>query len=84
MIAIEVKYLPATNTKPRRICAFTVNGQRLVMSASHADDQSGDSGNGQKSARFVAQSLADQMQWGDVRDWGGTVGGFVFCFPDKE
>lgn len=83
MIAIETRFIPATNTKPYRIVAETCNGHRLVMSQSAADNASQDTGNGEASQRYVAQALADKMQWGKLRDSGGTKRGMVFCFPDK-
>ena len=83
MIAIETKYLPATNFKPSRICASTANGQRLVMSNNTAQDASNDTGSGELAARYVAQALADKMGWGLLRDCGATKSGFVFCFPSK-
>lgn len=83
MVTIEVKTIPTSNTKPRRLCAYTVNGQRLVMSYSAADNASNDSGNGEKAARHVAQCLSDKMGWGPLGQGGGTKAGWVFCFPDK-
>ena len=32
MVCIQTKYIPATNTKPSRIKAFTCNGQRIYLS----------------------------------------------------
>lgn len=83
MIAIETRFIPATNTKPRRIVAETANGHRLVMSSHKADNEVQDNGNGENLQRYVAQCLADKMQWGKLRDSGGTKRGMVFCFPDK-
>lgn len=83
-VAIEVKRIPASNTKPTRLVAFTANGQRLVMSYSRADDAVNDTGSGEKAARYVAQCLADKMGWGPLGHGGGTKAGHVFCFPDKD
>ena len=83
MIAIEVKYVGPTNFKPSRLVASTCNGQRLVMSMSAAEDAAGNTGDDAKVARVVAQALADKMQWGQLRDGGGTKAGYVFCFADK-
>lgn len=83
MIAIEVKYVGPTNTKPSRLVASTCNGHKLVMSNNQAEDESGDGGSGEKAARYVAQALADREGLGQLRDGGGTKAGYVFCFPDK-
>jgi len=83
MIAIEVKYVGPTNTKPSRLVASTCNGHRLVMSYCAAGDVVNDSGSGERAARYVAQSLADKEGLGALGQSGGTKAGWVFCFPDK-
>lgn len=86
MVAIETRFLPCTNTKPTRIVAETCNGQRLVMSASKAEDlsESGgrgrDSGTGEKAQAAVAQALADKMGWPGKLVGGGTKRGMCFVF----
>ena len=77
MIAIETKYLSATNTKPSRIKAFTCNGQSLTMGID------GDSQHDQ--CLRVAQALVDKMVWG--QDYhlvgGGTKDGYTFVFVEN-
>ena len=87
MIAIETHYIPASNTRPTRICASTSNGQRLVMSSSEAETNAvylGLPDNSESAQRVAAQALADKMHWGPLGDCGGTKAGMVFCFPEKK
>jgi len=83
MVAIETRYIPATNFRPYRIVAETCNGQRLVMSQSAAENATGCAGYQEETHRYVAQALADKMQWGPLGHGGGTKRGMVFCFPPK-
>lgn len=84
MIAIETRYIPATNTKPSRIKAYTCNGQSLVMSVGKAEELSPDRGNhADCTHRVVAQALADRMGWGPLGGCGGTKRGYAFVFDDK-
>lgn len=82
MIAIECKYIPATNYRPSRIVA-SANRNRLVMSVSTAETATGDTGDDMAVNRYVAQALADKMSWGPLGDGGGTKSGYVFCFREK-
>ena len=87
MIAIETHYIPASNTRPTRICATTVNGHRLIKSSSLAETMAVDAGlpdNSENAQRMVAQALADLAGWGPLGDCGGTKAGMVFCFPEKK
>lgn len=85
MIAIETRYIPATNTKPSRIKAYTSNpGQHVTMSVSAAEEESKRSAGDEDCHRIVAQALADKMQWGPLsKDCGGTKRGYAFVFPNK-
>lgn len=87
MIAIETRYIPCTNFRPTRIVAETANGQRLVMSASAAEDATGNKGGfsgNEYAQRHVAQKLADKMGWPGYLHCGGTKRGYVFVFDERE
>lgn len=84
MIAIETKFIGATNYRPARIVATTANGQRLVMLVSAAEDAEGNNSHGEPIHRVVAQALADQMNWPGTLHGGGTKRGYVFVFEDKD
>lgn len=78
MIAIETKYLSATNTRGSRYVATTCNGQRLTRGAD-------DALNSDANHLAVATALADKMNW--LRDsmrlvGGSTRSGMVFVFVD--
>lgn len=80
MIGIETKTLPATNTKPRRICAFTCNGHRLIMSY----DDSLDS----VEAHFKAAQALIFAQFTnpppyETMTYGGTRRGYFFCWAQS-
>lgn len=80
MIAIETRFIPATNYRPTRIVAETCNGHRLIMSASEASTRAGDTGRPEDDTRIVAQALADKMEWKGQLACGGTKAGYVFVF----
>lgn len=80
MIGIETKTLPATNTKPRRICAFTCNGHRLITSYDHGDSD--------VDAHFKAAQALIRAQFSDplpydTMTYGGTRKGYFFCWPQS-
>lgn len=80
MIGIETKVIPATNTRPRRICAFTCNGHRLITSYDHGDSD--------VDAHFKAAQALIQAQFKDSPDastmtYGGTKLGYFFCWPQS-
>lgn len=80
MIGIETKTLPATNTLPRRIRAFTCNGHSLIVSY----DDSGSS----VEAHFKAAQALIKAQFTDPLDYrvmtyGGTKNGYFFCWPQS-
>ena len=78
MIAIYTKYLPATNTTPSRIKAFTLaSGQSATVPYDH--NLSGEMVHFEAVKAFAAKHLAyapslDQMRYGDAPN------GYVFCF----
>lgn len=80
MIGIETKVIPATNTRPRRICAFTCNGHRLITSY----DDSGDSLDAHfKAAQaLIKQQFTDPLPY-DTMTYGGTRMGYFFCWPQS-
>jgi len=82
MIAIETRYVPATNTKPRRIVAETCNGQRLLRS------YDADLENTRDWHYKVAMELAEEMDWLGNGRWrlegGSTKRGMVFVFVENE
>lgn len=77
MKAIQVKYLPCTNTKPSRLKAWTEGGQ-LIESYNHA-------GGIEAHARDIADKYIKHMGWEGVGivgfgslpngDWVATLGG---------
>lgn len=80
MIGIETKTLPATNTRPRRICAFTCNGHRLITPYDHGDSD--------VDAHFKAAQALIRAQFKHAPDastmtYGGTRTGYFFCWPQS-
>jgi hypothetical protein len=76
MIAIETKYIPATNTKGSRIKAFTSSGLSFTIPYPY--------GLSDEKAHFAAVKAmvaAKGYDWylGGMR-YGGTKNGYVFCF----
>lgn len=78
MLAIHTAIIPASNTKPARIKAFTCNGHRLICSR---DDSLGDV----EQHLAVAQRLIrEQLKYAPdptTMVYGGAERGYVFCFP---
>ena len=80
MIGIETKCIPATNTRPRRICAFTCNGHRVVVPY--------DSDCSDLEAHFRAAQWLIATHMRDVPDcstmaYGGTKFGYLFCWTQS-
>lgn len=81
MKAILTKVLPATNTKPTRIKAYTEGGNQITISWSECDD------NGRTQAEahgYAARKLATKMHWPGVLLGGGTIEGYCFVFADTK
>ena len=86
MKAIETKYLPATNFKGSRIKAFTEGGNSLTIGYPHELS-------GHHCHALAAFKLCDKMGWNaengvgstsESMTWGGTKGGYVFCFNASQ
>ena len=80
MIAIQTKYIPATNTLGSRIKAFTSNGQSLTLPFDYSADSE------YKRYKSVALALCSKMNWNPDIIGGGTKNGytFVFKYDDNE
>lgn len=81
MKAILTKIIPATNTRPTRIKAYTEGGNHLTVSWSECDD------NGRTQAEahgYAARKLARKMHWPGVLLGGGTIEGYCFVFADTK
>ena len=76
MQAIQVKYLPCTDTKLSRWKAWCCAGS-LTVSYDHAF-------NADQNARFAAERLADRLNW-KTPLLSGTLpnGDFVFVFDNE-
>jgi|TARA_R100000482_G_C5128275_1_gene150127 hypothetical protein len=77
MIAIQTKYLGATNYKPSRIKAFTSNGHSCTIPY--------DYGLSNEKLHFEAvKALVAKckLDWNiSTMNYGGVKGGYVFTFP---
>lgn len=81
MIGIETKVIPATDTKPRRIKAFTCNGHQLIV-------RYDESAKNDVHAHFAAARALIAAQFADPLDYstmtyGGTEKGYFFCWPQS-
>jgi hypothetical protein len=76
MIAIQTKYIPASNTKGSRIKAWTCNGHSVTISYPH--EYSHEQCHFQAVKALVAKCKAE-WDLSDMR-YGGTDDGYVFCF----
>lgn len=68
MLAVITEFVPATNTRPSRIKAYTCNGHKIIASR---DDALAD----------VQQHFAVAQKLIRVEVYGGSPKGYVFCFP---
>ena len=77
MIAIQTKYLGATNHKPSRIKAFTSNGHSCTISFDY--DLSNEKLHFEAVKALVAKCKLD---WDiSTMNYGGVKDGYVFTFP---
>lgn len=83
MIAIETKYLPATNTRGSRIKAFTCNNDNITMPF--------DCSLSTLSAHFEVAKALMKTHYKAVSDsdienmrYGSTKSGYVFCFDQSK
>ena len=79
MVAIQTKYLSATNTRGSRIKAWTTNGQSITISYDYALD-------GMEVYKKAALALCEKMGWSTNIDGGSTEDGYTFVFtkPVKD
>jgi len=75
MKAITTKYLPATPTKPCRISASDMDGNRIIVNGAGLSDYT--------IHLNAAKALSIKMEWGDGRNLiGGEIkGGYVWVRP---
>jgi hypothetical protein len=76
MIAIQTKYISASNTKGSRIKAWTCNGHSVTIPFPH--EYSHELCHFQAVKALVAKCKAE-WDLSDMR-YGGTDDGYVFCF----
>ena len=80
MLAITTVYVPATNTRNARIVASTCNGHKL----SHpVDYELGDIERHFAVAQALVRTQLNHAPNPETMVYGGTVKGYVFCFPDS-
>lgn len=72
MKAIQVKYLPATNTKPTRLKAWAEGGNSAVVSKSYELDEV-------DNYKVAAKALMDKLGWHHQIVGGGLPNG-NYCF----
>jgi hypothetical protein len=79
MIAIQTKYIGASNTKGSRIKAWTVNGQSVTIPFPHEFSN-------EKCHFQAVKALVEKygLEW-DISNmrFGGVKEGYVFCFSDS-
>lgn len=77
MKAIQVKYLPATNTKGSRWKAMAEGVKPVTVPYSYSDRDGG--------AYYAAWCLCERYKWnGDTLTVGSLPNGdYVFCFPQS-
>lgn len=79
MVAIQTKYLGASNTKGSRIKAFTSNGHNVTIPFPHEFSH--------EECHFQAvKALVEKYGLGwDISNmrFGGAKDGYVFCFADS-
>lgn len=80
MIGIETKCIPATNTKPRRICAFTCNGHRVVVPY---DNNCSDVQAHFKAAQALINGQFKHAPDATTMSYGGTKLGYFFCWTQS-
>ena len=79
MIAIQTKYIGATNHKPSRIKAFTCNGHSCVIAR---DYELNEVDLHFKAVRALVEK--HKLNWDISKmNYGGVKGGFVFTFPSS-
>ena len=80
--AIETKFLPYTERKPRRVKAFHNGRIGITFSIHHA--MFDNAANDEEVQTIAARALAAKMQWPGTLIGGGTKQGMAFVFlPDE-
>ena len=77
MIAIETKYIGASNTRPARIVATTCTGHRLVQTIDYSLDGA------ERHFRAAQALIRKHLECApdcETMVYGGTKDGYVFCF----
>ena len=78
--AIQVKYFPATNTKPIRLKAVCYGGS-VTRGKSYYDDCEGNTGDEMAVSEKAAWHLVEKMGWEHVKDLkGGCLPNGDYCF----
>ena len=79
MIAIQTKYLGATNYRPSRIKAFTCNGPSCTISYDHALSDA------KLHFKAVKELVSKcKLKWDISKmNYGGVKDGYVFTFPSS-
>lgn len=80
MLAIMTAIIPASNTRPTRIKAYTCNGHRLVVSR---DDSLGDVQQHLAAAQQLIRAQLRHAPDASTMVYGGTEKGYVFCWPQS-
>ena len=80
MLAITTVYVPATNTRSARIVASTCNGHKV---SKPVDYDLGDAERHFAVAQALVRTQLDYAPNPETMVYGGTVTGYVFCFPDS-
>ncbi len=76
MKAIQTKYLPATNTKPSRVKAYTAD-QSITISYDDEYSQ-------EEAHKKAAVALCNKMGWSTALIAGSIDNGYVFLFEPKS
>ena len=78
MIAIQTKYLGATNTRGSRIKAWTESGHQVTVDYPHEKRE------GAEAHSVAALELARSLGWDGTLIAGGTDAGYVFVFSTSD
>ncbi len=84
MIAIQTKYLGATNYRPSRIKAFTSNGHSCTISLNYVLSNEKLHLSNEKLHFEAVKALVAKckLDWDiSTMNYGGVKGGYVFTFP---
>jgi len=86
MKAIKTKYLPQTNTKDRRVKAYTHDGNQITVSC-HGSDYN-QSISDIDACKDIALALMDKMGWSETAEISGQGcignGEYVYTLTTKK